>query len=194
MTRIGISFVLAGLFAAAAAATPPNQRMAASVTAFGDPYAQSCFEAAKAGRGTHAAEEICTAALLADPLSEIDRAATLSNRGIIRLHRRDGTAALADFDAALTVRPKLAEAHVNRGAALILIGRTEEAVAVLTAALAMRPQEPHEAHFNRALAFERLDRLREAYEDYRAAQALRPDWPPASEALARFTVTPAAKQ
>jgi len=167
----------------------PGAAVAAS-TVYGQGPGHLCYEGARSGRADARALADCDEALgSAAQLSQRDTAATLVNRGVIRLQRRDAPAALADFDRAIQVRPSLGEAHVNRGAALILRGDFAGAVVAIDRGLELGAADPHEAYFNRAIAWEQLDNLPQAYADYRKAQALAPDWPLPAQELARFTVT-----
>lgn len=97
-----------------------------------------------------------------------------------------GSDALADFDAVLEVMPKSPEAHVNRGAALVMVGKPGQAVGAFTTALQLGVREPHKAYFNRANAREALGDIRGAYEDYNTALAIKPDWELVEGELARF--------
>ena len=158
-----------------------------SVTTIGPGPAQRCYELAREGASGLPSVQECTMALDGF-LSEADRAATLTNRAALRLQRREGAQALADLDAALALRADQGEAHVNRGAALILLGRFEEALAAIDQGLALGTDDPHEAYFNRGIAHEALDNLPAAYSDYTRASELAPDWPLPRTELARFTV------
>lgn len=162
----------------------------AASTIFGRGPGQTCYEAALAGRvDAHALADCDTALNGAAQLDQRDYAATLVNRGVIRLKRREAAPALSDFDRAISMRPRLGEAHVNRGAALILSGDFTGAVAAIDRGIELGAEDPHEAYYNRAIAWEKLDNLQAAYADYRKAQALAPDWPLPTQELARFTVT-----
>lgn len=162
---------------------------ASSVIGGGD--ARACFDAASSGRTDLSALTDCDSAISGQELSARDRAATVVNRGVIHLLRRDAGKALGDFDRAIAWRPDLGEAHVNRGAALILTGDYAGAVASINRGLALGAEDPHEAYFNRAIAEEKLDNMAAAYADYRRAAALKPDWDLPGRELARFTVTSA---
>lgn len=173
------------------AATPPfapNAHAQGALTVLGAGPARACYLAARDAAKSAEALRACDLALQASPLTSAERAATFVNRGVLHLQRRDAAPARADFDAALRLAPDLAEAHVNRGAALILLGEFAGALTALDRGLALGPADAHEAHFNRAIAYEQLGDLRRAYADYRQALALKPEWPLPAEELARFTV------
>jgi tetratricopeptide (TPR) repeat protein len=121
-------------------------------------------------------------------LTRADRTATRVNRGIVLVNRRQADAAIADFDRAIRMNPALGEAHVNRGAALMLKSEYEEAVEAITRGIGLNTEEPHKAHYNRAIAYEALGNLRAAYDDYTRASELAPEWREPRAELARFTV------
>lgn len=161
--------------------------IAAPVAVAGTGRAQACFEAAEQRQPLRPALRICDAALKDDTLTSTDRAATLVNRGIIRMQSDRVNAALVDFDAAIALRPDTAEAYVNKGIALLRLGnREDEAVAILSEAIARNPVRPEIAYYQRAVANEGLGRVREAYEDYSRAAALAPEWADPAEQLQRF--------
>ncbi len=161
----------------------------AGATIAGRDAAHGCFEAAERPQPLHAALRRCDSALLAADLAPADRAATLVNRGIVNMQARRIDAALADYDAAITLAPSNAEAYINKGIALLHAGgRESEAIEQLNAGLARGPIRPEIAYFSRAMANETLGRNRDAYEDYGRAARLAPDWPEPGEQLLRFKV------
>ena len=164
----------------------------ADVTVIGGGFAQSCSEQAKAAARTQRpfSESIreCTLAIDDEILSAHDRAATYVNRGVLYLILSNWSAAQSDFDQAMAIEPKLAEAWVNRGATMIAEGHDEEAISDIDKGLGLDTTEPEKAYFNRALAKERLNDLKGAYEDYQKALALKPDWAMPQAELTRFHV------
>jgi tetratricopeptide (TPR) repeat protein len=162
-------------------------------TIFGG-FASGCARDAKVGSATNEHIAGCTEALLAELLTERDRAATMVNRGTLYLVRQNWDAAIADFDMAIRLQPKMGEAYVNRGAALIGMGRLPEAESQITFGLTFNPELPERAYYNRALARWRMDNVKGAYFDFQKALELKPGWEDASKQLAFFTVTrPAAR-
>jgi tetratricopeptide (TPR) repeat protein len=161
----------------------------AASTVIGPGPARACYEAANSGRADLPALLDCDTAISSPELNARDRAATVVNRGVIHLLRRDTANALKDFDRAIAWRPDLGEAYVNRGAALILQGDFQGAVTSINRGIELGAEDPHEAYFNRAIAHEKLDDMRAAYADYRRAIELKPDWALPQQELARFTVT-----
>lgn len=161
----------------------------AAVSILGGGFGRDCYMAAEFKRETRASLAVCSQALEAESLSRRDRAATHVNRGIIHMQARDLPRAIADYEAAIRLEPKLAEAHVNLGIALLHSGgRDREAVAALTRGLEMNPSRPEVAFYSRAVANELLGNVRAAYEDYQAAAAARPEWTEPAEQLKRFSV------
>lgn len=152
----------------------------------GRPAAQACAQAANAGAFDDSALATCDAALNDQDLTRTAAIALYINRGAMHLRRKEGALALADFDQVVAREPKNAEAFVNRGAALVMLGRPGPAVAALTEALSYGVKEPHKAFFNRGAAREALGDARGALEDYETALAIKPQWAPAEQELARF--------
>jgi tetratricopeptide (TPR) repeat protein len=145
----------------------------------------ACGRRVGAGDFSDDALASCTRAL-SEELGSADRVRVLINRGVTHLRRREGDEALADFDAAIELDPRQAEAHVNRGAALVMMHRPGPAVAALTQALSLGVSEPYKAYYNRGAAREALGDLRGAYEDFSTALEIHPDWAPAEVEIARF--------
>lgn len=177
------------LFAAAAAFAVLSAPAAyAAVTVFGDTAAHECYQAAIEGRTDRGSLRHCETALQQESITNRDRAATLVNRGVIRLHRAEYETALSDFDSAIRLMPSLGESHVDRGAALIMLRDYAPAIVSITRGIELGTEDLHEAYFNRALAHEFSGNLRGAYEDYRRASELAPEWPRPHLELARFQV------
>lgn len=189
MVIIGRWMVSAAFTGLALAAAPAW----ADVTIIGNGLAAECSTAAR-GVAANAparaeAEHQCTLALENEALSPHETAATYVNRGVLRLTDGDARGARSDFDQALRLEPGLAEAIVDRGAALIAGGHDAEAVAEITRGLALNPTEPEKAYYNRAGAEERQGDVKGAYYDYLKAADLKPGWPLPRTELARFKVS-----
>ena len=181
-------------FAAAAAiallASAPAQ--AASVMSAGRTVQEDCFRAAtspaQTGRAIANGIAACDVALTGD-MSQLARAGTLVNRGILQAAAGRNDAAIADFDAGLARDPNLAAGYMNRGAALLHAARYDQARADFDRAIDLNTADLHIAYFNRGEAQEASGNLVAAYHDYRKAQELAPDFKPASLELARFQVS-----
>ncbi len=163
-----------------------TERTKGARTMVGAPDSARCALAAADQVIDDDALEACDRAITTERLSRANKIATFINRGAIHLRRREGEAALADFDAVVALAPRNAEAHLNRGAALVLVNRPGPAVAAITTALSFGVSAPHKAYFNRAAAREAMGDVRGAYEDYNTALTIRPDWGVAEAELARF--------
>jgi len=180
-------------FAAAATlllASSPSY--AVSVMSAGQTVQEDCFRAAQtqspSERQVRLGLSACNAALTGD-LSQLTRAGTLVNRGILEVAAGRTDAAIADFNAGLERDPSLSAGYMNRGAALLKAGRYSEARADFDRAIDLGTADMHVAYFNRGEAQEASGNLVAAYHDYRKAQELAPGFKPAGMELARFQVT-----
>jgi tetratricopeptide (TPR) repeat protein len=180
-------------FAAAATlllASSPSY--AVSVMSAGQTVQEDCFRAAQtqspSERQVRLGLSACNAALTGD-LSQLTRAGTLVNRGILQAAAGRTDAAIADFNAGLERDPSLSAGYMNRGAALLKTGRYSEARADFDRAIDLGTADMHVAYFNRGEAQEASGNLVAAYHDYRKAQELSPGFKPAGMELARFQVT-----
>ena len=159
----------------------------AAVSVLGDGPAQLCYQAADTGQSPLDYMSYCDQAL-AGSLSNADRAATLVNRGVLKLAINSVDGASADFNSSLAINANLGEAYVDLGATLIAKRRYAEALADINKGLVLGTKEPHLAYYDRAMADEALGNLQAAYDDYRKAQALAPDFQKASDELKRFKI------
>lgn len=161
-----------------------------AVTVVGaDAHARRCVTMVNAGDVSDRTMDACARALRYPRLTEEAEVVLRINRGVAYLRRNEFEAALADFDAVIAADSRNAEAHLNRGAALVQLRQFGPAVAAITEALSLGVREPHKAYFNRGAAREAMRDLRGAYEDYNTALEIQPDWGPANAELARFART-----
>jgi len=181
--RFSLSALLvAGLFTIA-----PD--MQAQLIVQGSSEAHACYLQAKNDlEGRRSSVRKCETALTLENLVRKDRAATLVNKGILQMRRGDHSEALQSYDAAVKLKPALAEAHINRGACLIFLSRPEDAIKALTRSIELETNHLPDALYNRAIAYERTGQIKEAYKDLKKAQSLRPDWERPTRALERFQV------
>ncbi len=162
----------------------------AAVTVFGGPSpADDCYKAAKYGGAPDAGIDSCTQAIATQPMSDRDMAGTYVNRGVIYMAMASFVAAQHDFEQAIKLDPKMGEALVNHGGALIAQKKYADGIAEISRGLEFNPSEPEKAYFNRGLAYESLDDLKAAYYDYSKAAELKPEWNEPRDELARFTVS-----
>ncbi len=182
-------FLISGCMALAASSIFQIQTHA-QIVVNGNGEARACYQRAltdQAGRKNSIRH--CETALRQENLNQKDRAATYVNQGILLMRSQAHTEALASYDKALKIKPKLVEAHINRGACLLFLDRTEEAITVLTMAIETQNDHLPDALYNRAIAYERMGDSKSAYLDFKRALELRPDWGPATRALTNYQVT-----
>lgn len=198
--RIAASIPCAAILAALTIVAAPSahaqlanpdarERETGSRTTIGTPNARACTEYVMAANSSDEAVLACDRAVESEQLNRAVMIAIRTNRGALHLRRHEGQLALADFDAVIAIDRRNAEAHLNRGAALIMLNQPGPAVAAITEALSLGVREPHKAYFNRGAAREALGDLHGAYEDYSTALEIQPDWGPANAELARFVRT-----
>ncbi len=160
----------------------------AQVFVVGGGMAADCYDAAKTGSTRLSAETICTQALRSEVLSRSNRAATYTNRGVIRMRDGDYDGALDDYAKAEEIDGDQGAIYLNRGAALIYMKQFGEALAPLNRAIELETQDLYAAHYNRAIAKENTGDIAGAYEDFRTALELKPEWEIAERQLSRFSV------
>lgn len=161
----------------------------AQVTVIGGGLARDCYEAAKYGLLTQvAAEELCTRALEHEALNLTNRAATFTNRGVLRMRQGKLDAALSDYAASKRISPNSGPTWLNEGAAYILKQDYNSALVSLDKAIELDSSDLYAAYYNRALARERTGDVEGAYYDFLKSKELNPDYKPTDEQLARFTV------
>ena len=166
-----------------------NIEAKAQVVVIGNSDAQSCYRSALTDMdGRRNSIRHCETALNSNSLNPKDRAATYVNQGILQMRGGAYDDAMEAYDRALKIKPSLPEAHINRGACLIYLGRAEEAIPVLTSAIEADNEHKVDALYNRGIAYNRLGQVKAAYLDFKKSLELRPDWPPAIDALTRFEV------
>jgi tetratricopeptide (TPR) repeat protein len=95
--------------------------------------------------------------------------------GEIHLHQGKPAEALRDFDGAIKLAPTFAEAHANRGAALIDLGRLMEALEAVRRAIRYKPKLAI-GHFNRGIVLAALKQPEEAIKAFAEAIAARADF------------------
>ena len=172
------------LLGAVCTATSAN----AVVLVVGGGAGSQCYATAEYG-DPYKAFDICSRALSDQEMSVRDRAATYINRSVVRLRVHDWSGALGDVDLAIARVSGIGEAFVNRGAALINLGRTQEALTDLNRAITIGLDKVHLAYYNRGLAKEKMNDTRGAYADYRKALDLDPTFTMAADELKRFNTS-----
>lgn len=180
------SWLAAAAFSAAAVLAAPGAL--AAITVLGNGVAHSCYQFAEFGGNTTDGISTCNFALEQTPLSVRDRSATFVNRGILRARNSDTEGALADYDQGIALNPGLGEGYVDRGAAMIVLRRYDDALADLDKGISLGANRIQIAYYDRAVVDEALGNIRAAYEDYKKAAEIQPDFSLATEQLARFRV------
>jgi tetratricopeptide (TPR) repeat protein len=194
-----------GAVAVIGAACLPGPAFAQAIQVFGGGWGESCWRAALASTFIHMdsakdearwkADSIstCDEALSSGSLDRRDTAATYVNRAILEMSRESYAVAEKNLNSALTLLPKLPEAHVDLGSTLINMKRYDEGVKETELGLSLGSKEPERGYYNLGIAYERLGNLQKAYESYRQASILDPKWQDPKDEMARCVVQPAQK-
>lgn len=175
-----------------------------AVVVLGDGPERLCYLSAKTGIDSMAGLDNCNAALSTSALIQHDRAATYVNRGVIEQKLGRISAAMTDYNECLRMIPDQPDAFINRGVAWLTQEKFDAALADIEKGIALGPSEPALAYFDRAIAYEKMSGaapegaqrqayLQKAYVDYQRATKEAPGFTAASNALARFRVTPRAR-
>lgn len=184
---IAAALAAPGALAAEQSTDPAARTRGASAqTILGAPHASACADAAMSGRADAEIIQECDKGLRDENLDRKQTTFTRLNRGAMHLRMGNAEAALGDFEEAVKLMPKSADALINRGAALVLLKRHGEAVGALTRALQLKPTAPETAYYYRATAREALNDVRGAYEDYNTALLIKPGWELVAADMARF--------
>lgn len=165
-----------------------------AVITLGGPLSRLCYDAARLHDDRDSSIDACTRALQEEALGSPDEAATLVNRGILYMNRRNDAQADADFDAAIGRDEKLADAWLNKGFLRLREGNGRDALAFLQKGIDRGARRQALALFARGVAYEQLGDFRSAYADLRRAHDLEPGWALPTQFLANYRlVEPAAK-
>lgn len=178
------SLLIAGMAATLASGA------SAQVTVIGGGIARDCYEAVKFSlKSPDEAEDICTRALELEALNLTNKAATYTNRGVLRMRQGNFDAALTDYAASKRLRPATGATWLNEGAAYIFKKDYNSAIASLDRAIELESQDLYAAYYNRALAREYSGDIEGAYFDFVKSKELNPDYRNTDVQLARFSVT-----
>ena len=188
MNRIGSSAL--GAFAATGALCASRAAvLAQAVQVVGNGSGEHCWKAAKATTflkwisrpwrraGVADAVGACDDALKSQQMDRNDMASTWGQPG----HPGDEPRALQERPGQLQggaePLPKLPEAHVDLGSALINLQEfAEGAQETELPALCSGRTRPERGYYNLGIAYEELGDLQESYENFRHASELAPDW------------------
>lgn len=162
----------------------------AQVTVIGGGLARDCYEAAKFNIGRAAdAEVICTRALEVEALNLTNKAATHTNRGVLRMRQGKLDAALSDYAASKRINAENGATWLNEGAAYIMKQDYTSALASLDRAIEYDSPDLFAAYYNRAIAREQTGDISGAYHDLVRSKELNPDFARTDEQLARFKLS-----
>lgn len=165
----------------------------AAVTVFGGGLARDCYLGVESGDPARQVLPICDLALQQERLTSRDRAATYVNRGIVHMREGRFEMALRDYSTSARIQPDLADAQVNRGAALYGLQRYDEAMDALNVGITAEDANVRAiGYYNRALTHEKLGDIQSAYEDFHKALEIEPEFELAAQQLERFQVIPAS--
>lgn len=191
-----------GAVATAGALLLPAVASAQAIAVFGGGFGESCWRAALASTLIHmdsAREEArwkadaiatCDEAISGGLLDRKDLASTYVNRAILEMSRENYRLAEDNVRSALRYLPKLPEAHVDLGSALINQHQYAAGVKETELGLQLGSKEPERGYYNLGIAYERMGDLQKAYESYRQASLLDPKWQDPKDEMARFVVEP----
>ena len=161
----------------------------AVVAVYGFSLAHDCFVAAKAGVDPHHGIQTCTEAQREASLDKHDRAGTYINGGVMKAALGLQQAAIADYESGLALDPNIGDGHVDRGAALIILKRYDEALAEINKGIALGLTYEEIGYYNRGVVEFDMGRIKESYYDFKKASEIAPDFLPAKEQLKNFIVT-----
>src|SRR5690348_9750106 len=150
-SRILAGIALTTLFTVAAPssahAQDPNHEAQAITVVGNDADLRRCGSLFGAGATTDEVIGACMRALRYPRLTHDNAVQVNMAIGVIRLRRREGDGAVTAFDAVLALEPRNAEAHLNRGAAMVINHQPGPAVAEITQALSLGVREPEKAYY-----------------------------------------------
>jgi len=193
VSRIGALAIVA----AAALGVLPAIASAQSISVFGG-IGEECWRAASTAnllkmqssaleaRWKADAIGACDDALKSGKLDRKDTAATWVNRGILEMSRERYATARGNFKDALASVPKLPEAHVNIGSALINLKQFKAGIEETELGLSLGSKQPERAWYNLGIAYDHLGEPEKALDSYRQASALNPDWEDPRHEMARI--------
>src|SRR5690242_19011626 len=124
---------------------------------------QLCQDRAHTSLGNHIRS--CTDIINADRISSRNRAIAYNNRGNALREKGALDRAMADFDAAIRLEPRLADAYVNRGITWYRRGDFDRAIADYDEAIRLDPADAYPFN-NRCLALRAKGEFDRAIADY----------------------------
>ena len=160
----------------------------AAVYSLGGPLSRLCYESALSQDTRDSSIDGCTRALQEEALAPRDEAATLVNRGILYMVRRNDSQADSDFNAAIRRDDALSDAWLNKGFLRLRQGNGRDALPLLQKGIDHGARRQALAIFARGVAYEQMGDYRAAYADLQRAHSLEPGWALPSKYLADYKV------
>jgi tetratricopeptide (TPR) repeat protein len=133
---------------------------------------QGCFP--EQDRGPDDAIAACTQIIRGGNETPGNLSVAYSNRGHNFLRKDDLESALQDFNEAIRIDPKNAQAWTNRGEAYQRKKDYQKAISDHTEAIRLDPKHP-DAWFNRGIAYHNMGNEERAVADYRQALKVNPE-------------------
>jgi tetratricopeptide (TPR) repeat protein len=198
MGRIGWSAI--AVLAAAGPLCISGAAFAQTLQVVGNGSGEQCWQAAKAttflkmdsaaleARWKADAIGACDDALKSEQMDRKDMASTWVNRGILEMSRERYKNARGNFKEALYLIPKLPEAHVDMGSALINLQKFAEGIKETELGLSLGSKEPERGYYNLGIAYGEMDDQQKSYENFRRASELNPAWDDPRKEMQRFTL------
>lgn len=151
-----------------------SDALAQAKTTFGSDNASRCYQESNSPFSDYGLR-FCTDALRHDDLLLRDRAATLTNRGIIHAANGMLDEAMEDHNEAMLISPDMAKIYVNRGNVFHQIHDYEAALADYDKALELGNVALDIVYYNRALTLIRMKRWDDARESLEKALEINPN-------------------
>jgi len=131
----------------------------------------------------------CTALVESRQLSQDNHALAFILRGSAYRNMGDYNRAIQDFNAAIRIKPEIANAYNNRGIAYDYSGQYDRAIQDYDQAIRLQPNYP-DAFNNRGLVYQEKGEYDQALQDFDQAIRLKPDY---AEAIASRASTYVSK-
>ena len=153
---------------------------AASVLVIQKSLAATCYESAAGKRHDWTAIQDCSSALDHEMMTRDDRAATLVNRGMLRMRSGKIDSATRDFDRALELAPTEPEVWLAKSISEFDAGNSAAALQLSDKAISLRTRQPANIIGN--------GDVEGAYADLVRARDLDPAWSDPAMQLTRYKV------
>ncbi len=154
----------------------------------GDNYARDCYHNSQmasqnAELVTYGMLEPCDIALVYVRMNKSNRAATHTNRGVVRTALGDFEGAFSDFNIGMTLLPEAAQIFVNRGNAFYYTENYQMAIEDYNRSLELGFADLPDVYLNLGKSYERIGNMNLAVRNYRQAAELSPNQAEAQDML-----------